>query len=643
MEKLKMQSPNLTNQNLEKIKMIFPNCITESLDASGNLTLAIDFDLLKQELSSNIIEGQQERYQLNWPGKKQAFLTANAPIAKTLRPALQESVDFDNTKNLFIEGDNLEALKLLQETYLSKVKMIYIDPPYNTGKDFIYRDNFTEKTTDFLQKSSQIDADGNRLTANTESNGRFHSDWLSFIYPRLRLAKNLLSDDGVIFISIDDNEQANLKRLCDEIFGEENFVGQMQRKTTEHVRVLSDYELQKLNDYILIYAKKIDHTNFNKKITGAVKYEFKDEIGEYTLKSFQNSGADGTRLARPKLYYPIFINLESNLMSLEKKDGYIEILPKKVMKKDGRWLWSKEKFEQDNHLLEYKNGTIYRKYYYDKQEDQNKYQAEKLWLDCFQNRLGAKDLTELNLQGFFDYPKPTQLIKHILQISTSPNDLILDFFAGSGTTAHALMQLNAEDGGNRKFIMVQLPEKCDEKSESYKAGYKNIAEISKERIRRAGKKILEGNCHEGWNKDVGFRVLKIDSSNMNEIYYTPNNTNQNDLFSAVDNIKQDRSALDLLFQVLLDLGVDLTLPISQKTICGKTIFAVNEDKILGETKIDLVACFDLNIGEDLIYELAKTKPLKVVFRDNGFASDAIKINVCQIFKQISPDTIVKSI
>ena len=621
MEKLKMHSPNLTIANIEKIKTLFPNCVTESTDESGSLKLAVDFDQLRQELSDSIVEGPQERYQLNWPGKREALLTANAPIAKTLRPAPGESVDFENTKNLFIEGDNLEALKLLQETYLGKVKMIYIDPPYNTGKDFIYEDDFAESTEEFLIKSNQKDESGNRLVANTESNGRFHSDWLTMIYPRLKLARSLLSDDGIIFISIDDNEQANLKKMCDEVFGEENFVASF---IWEKGKELEANNLGYHHEYVFLYSKNKNLLSINllKKDTSRHRVNLPEQNLVQGIETEYKNGE--------------FFQL----INLSKQDDYdleIKLTNGRILKRKG-YLSPKtlNEFIKSGRIFVGKKETVYVKSFLS--DERNGSVASSLIKSEYgTTKKGGIEVKFILGNKFFSYPKPVLLIKHLLQISTNPNDLILDFFAGSSTTAHAVMQLNAEDGGARKFIMAQLPEPCNEKSEAFKAGYKNIAEISKERIRRAGKKILEGQTHEGWNKDVGFRVLKVDSSNMKDVYYSPNAINQADLLGVVDNIKPERKPEDLLFQVLLDWGVDLSLSITKQNIQGKTVFFVNQNPC------DLVACFDKGITEELVKEIAKTKPLRVVFTDIGFVSDSVKINAEQIFKQISPTTEIKSI
>ncbi|MGL4747752.1 MAG: site-specific DNA-methyltransferase [Shewanella sp.] len=608
MDKLKMHSPDMTQQNIEKIKDLFPNCVTESKGANGELKLAIDFDQLKQELSNSIVEGPQERYQLNWPGKREALLTANAPIAKTLRPCREESVNFDTTENLFIEGDNLDALKMLQETYLGKVKMIYIDPPYNTGKDFIYSDNFAENSDAFLKRSNQNDEDGNRLVSNTESNGRFHSDWLSMMYSRLKSARNLLKDDGVIFISIDDTEQSNIKKICDEIFGEINCVGEAIIVRSEGGGLAK--QLIKGHDNLHIYAKNIncfESLKRPKDVRGSI---VKLNNEEYWIEE------DWLRKEFGKYGTCPYAEIE-NYHGKQKKDEIDEGLAKGI------------------YTIVNKNGVEIVGRYRKLSEDGSKFYSILKHL----NKNGVHDLKNIEMDSLFDYPKPVSLLKQLTLgctfLPADKNEIILDFFAGSATTAHAVMQLNAEDGGNRKFIMVQLPEECEKKSEAYKAGYKTIAEISKERIRRAGAKILEGECHKDWNKDVGFRVLKVDTSNMADVYYSPDQVTQGSLDLLVDNIKTDRTDEDLLFQVLLDWGVDLTLPIRKETMQGKSVFFVDDDA--------LVACFDLRINEALIKELAAKEPLRVVFRDDGFESDAVKINAEQIFKQVSPHTEVKAI
>ena len=640
-EKLEMMSEDIIKENIEYIASKFPNALKETKDENGKLVKRIDFDVLKQELSNVVIDDKKERYQMTWPDKKKSILLANSRINGTLRPVKEKSVDFDNTQNLYIEGDNLDVLKLLRETYLGKVKMIYIDPPYNTGNDFVYEDDFAQTSEEYFSKSGQYDEQGNRLVANSESNGRFHTDWLNMMYPRLKVARDLLTNDGVIAISIDKNELTNLEKICGEVFGNKNLITIMPRKTAELVRVLADYELQNINDYVIMYAKNIGSVKLIKKIVGEIKYEYKDDKGAYTLKAFQNSGENGTRTARPNLYYPIYFNPNNKKLSLLKEsDDSIEILPHRVMNDDGRWLWSKEKFNKDNELLEYKNGTLHRKVYFDENEDQNKYQAEKTWLDMFPNRLGAKALSDLKLNGLFDYSKPVELLEFLLKIVVKNNDIVLDFFSGSATTAHAVFKHNVENKFNIKFILVQLPEQTNNKN------YSTICDIGEERIRRAGKKIkdeliekknnaglLADDLMEPELLDIGFRVLKLDSSNMNDVYYNPSAITQSLLDDTVDNIKPDRTPLDLLFQVMLELGIELSAKITEKEINGKKYYQVNEN--------DIVACFDDNLDNDLLTEIAKLQPLYAVFKDYSFATDSVGINNEQIFKTYSPGTKIK--
>ena len=647
MEKMKLHSPNLTQENIARIRELFPGCVTEAKGEDGRLKLAVDFVQLRQELSESIVEGPQERYHLNWPGKREALLTANAPVAKTLRPCREESVDFDTTKNLFIEGDNLEAIKLLQETYLGKVKMIYIDPPYNTGKDFIYEDDFAENAEEFLKRSNQKDEEGNRFIANTEANGRFHSDWLSMMYPRLKLARNLLSDDGVIFISIDDHEVHSLMRVCSEIFGEENFIAQLAVQLNPRGRHLDKF-VAKTHESILIFVKDAMNENviygIEKEGRMVDEYNREDERGRHRLLGLRNRNQSFNPTTRPKLYYPLFVNPKDGKVSLTQDGTFTDdVWPDAPDGTKTCWTWGKEKVMKETFLLiAEKTGDewrIYRKdYLVGADGELAKTLVKSVWMTKeITNDQGRKVIKELFGSAVMDFPKSTELLRTLIQIGTNGKDLVLDFFAGSATTAHAVINQNAEDGGHRKFIMVQLPELCDEKSSAYKAGFQSIAALSKERIRRAGKKILEGECHEGWNKDIGFRVLKVDSSNMADIYYTPDAIEQGQLKIFTDNIKSDRKSEDLLFQVLLDWGVDLSLPIRKESIQGRTVFFVNQ------SPYDLIACFDTGVNEDLVKELARFEPLRVVFRDNGFVSDAVKINVEQIFKQMSPGTDVKSI
>ncbi|MBL3590259.1 MAG: site-specific DNA-methyltransferase [gamma proteobacterium endosymbiont of Lamellibrachia anaximandri] len=626
MDKLKLHSPDLTAQNIDKLAELFPNCVTETRNEKGELKQAIDFDQLRQELSASIVEGPQERYQLNWPGKREALLTANAPIAKTLRPCREESVDFDTTRNLFIEGDNLDALKLLQETYLNKVKMIYIDPPYNTGSDFIYEDDFSENTNEFLRRSNQKDDEGNRLVANTETNGRFHSEWLSMIYPRLKLARNLLTDDGSIWISIDDGEYANLKQLCNQVFGEENFVGSFiweKRKTRENRRVFSFN-----HDYILCYTREQVMFQASRNLlplTDKARRRYSnsdgDPRGDWQSVALTAQAGHGT----PAQFYTI---TTPSGRKVDPASGNCWRVTEKKLKEliaDNRiWFGSEGK------------NVPRRKVFIN--EGDSGLTPHTLWRA---DEVGTTDSAKRKLNELFssvtvfDTPKPVGLLERIAQISMDRGDLAFDFFAGSAPLAEAIFQLNAKDNGFRRVLLAQIDEPCIEGSEAIRAGYTTIAEISKERIRRTGKKIIEGECHDGWNKDIGFRVLKIDTSNMNNVYYTPDAINQDDLFHQADNIRPDRTPEDLLFQVMLDWGVDLTLPIARESIAGKSVFHVDENA--------LAACFDEGIDEAFVKELATRQPLRAVFRDSGFANDSVKINVEQIFKHLSPRTDIKVI
>lgn len=640
MNKPKFETPDMVEKNIEKLAEIFPNCITEARDENGNLKKAVNFEMLQQILSTQFPpEGSQERYEFTWVGKRAAIAEANKPIRKTLRPCKAESKNWDTTENLYIEGDNLEVLKLLQESYLGKVKMIYIDPPYNTGNDFIYRDDFKQTQQEYEEQAGLFDEEENRLFKNTETNGRFHSDWCSMMYSRLMLAKNFLSDDGVIFISIDDNEQENLKKICDEVFGGSNFIANIIRKTgAGSAATNSDSELRKTNDFILLFCKDKNSCKLRKKVVGIKTYEFKDENGEYTLGSFQASGSDATREARPNMYYPIYLTKNEEL-TIYKTDNIIqEILPSKFKGNDGRWIWKSTTFEDRKDKFIYFDGkTIYRKIYKNNDEEQLKYQVEKAWLEEFLNSDGTTELKKMfDGKIVFEHPKPTELIEFLIKLANNTNDFtILDFFSGSSATAHAVMQLNAEDGGHRKFIMVQLPEVCDEKSEAYKAGYKNICEIGKERIRRAGEKIKADNPLTTQDLDIGFRVFKVDSSNMNDVYYSAAEYSQDMLVNLEVNIKPDRTDLDLLFGCLLDWGLPISLPYTSEQIENCTVHTYNDG--------DLVACFDENIPESVIKEIAKRKSLRAVFRDAGFGSSPEKINVTEIFKMLAPDTDVKVI
>ncbi|MCV9382204.1 putative methyltransferase [Aeromonas rivipollensis] len=671
MEKLKMHSPNLVAQNIEQLAALFPNCVTESHGKDGELKRAIDFDLLKQELSAHIVDGPQERYQLNWPGKREALLSANAPIAKTLRPCREESVDFDTTKNLFIEGDNLDALKLLQETYLGQVKLIYLDPPYNRkkGNDLVYRDDFVGNTYEYLTLSNQSDAQGNRLVANTEANGRFHSDWLNMMYQRLRVARNLLSPTGVIAISIDDAETANVLHLCYEVFGESNFLGTLIWKNVtdnnpsniaiEHesihvfARNKSDLEgvwkssVSDVKDVLLKIGKELiakysngddlqtaykDWFRENKSQLGPLdRYKYIDLGGVYTgSQSVHNPGKEGYR-------YDV-LHPQTGKPCKEPLMGYR--FPQETM----------------NRLLAEKKILF--------GEDETKIIELKVYASEFEEKLssvfeldgrsGPYDLKTLFPEGkkAFSNPKPVLLMERLISFMTGPKDICLDLFAGSSTLAHATMEINRREGGNRRFISVQFPEPIGQDNKDAKEAFQLcaqiglqpfISEISKERTRRAGTAVLQKNGATGWGRDIGFRVLKIDSSNMTDVYYNPDAIVQDDLFAQVDNIKADRTEEDLLFQVMLDWGVDLMAPILRQTIDGKTVFFVDAD---AERKHGaLVACFDKTGGIDdaFIRQLAAFSPLRLVFRDAGFASDAVKINAEQLLKQLSPLTEVKAI
>ena len=610
--------------------------------------MAVDFDKLKQEMSDMLIDDGEERYQMTWPNKRNAVLLANTPISATLRPCKEESVDFDNTKNLYIEGDNLDVLKLLQETYLGKIKMIYIDPPYNTGKDsFVYNDCYSMNEEEFLNAGGYYDSEGNRVVDikdNNESNGRFHTEWLNMLYPRLRLARDLLTDDGVIFISIDDNEQANLKKICDEIFGEKNFIAELP--TIMNLKGNNDeFGFAGTHEYTLVYIKE---KNSIEDLNGIAltdddiaEYIYEDNKGKYKQgATLMRTGEAGFRVKRPKGYYPIYVSKDYRSLSICKENSDdIEVYPISKNGVEMSWRRSPEYLMQtrDEFIINSssKGISFYKKQRLSEDLINGKKAKTLFYKPQYSSGNGTALLKELFDGRIFDNPKPLQLIYDFVKIGSNDNSIILDFFSGSATTAHATMQLNAEDGGNRKFIMVQLPEKCDETSEAYKAGFKNICEIGKERIRRAGKKIKEESPLTTTNLDTGFRVLKLDSSNMKDVYYKPEETTRPLLDMLEDNIKEDRSPLDLLFQVMLDLGHELSAKIEEKTVEGKQIFAVDDN--------DIIACFDDDITEKVVTEIAKLKPLYAVFRDSGMASDSAHTNFEQIFAAYSPNTIRKVI
>ena len=707
MDKLRMESPDLTSGNIEKIAALFPNCVTEMLDEEHSTPekkvykRAVNFELLKQMLSPDVVDGD-EAYEFTWVGKKAAIVEANKPIRKTLRPVLKDetiptgadsegkpycssgSKDWDTTENLYIEGDNLEVLKLLQESYLGKVKMIYIDPPYNTGNDFIYADDFMRSQEEENEQMGMYDEDENRLFKNTDTNGRFHSDWCSMIYSRLMLARNLLTDDGVVFISIDDNEQENLKKCCDEVFGESNFVGKIA--VVNNLKGRNDRkDIATCHEYILIYGKSEFAAN-GMPLTDEQKAQFDkvDENGSaYQLRDLRKRGRPDRREDRPNMYFPIYYNLETKKCSLVEEPNAVAIYPIRGDGSDGRWRWGKERVAANLAILEPRYSSIAKRWGIehrvylnpslnpvnldeeDTEDTERSSKSKSFWIGGeLSNDVGRRQLKTIFGAAYFDYPKSIDYILNTIYMGSDSDSIILDFFSGSATTAHAVMQLNAEDGGHRKFIMVQLPEKCDEASEAYKAGYKNICEIGKERIRRAGEKIQEARLeaialskHE-WDQtcyyvehqeecdrlghlpdeyfekehppiDTGFRVLKLDDTNMKDVYYAPDDYDQGMLAALESNIKDDRTDLDLLFGCLIDWGLPLSLPYKSEQIDGCTVHTYNDG--------DLIACFDANIPESVVKEIAQRKPLRAVFRDSGFASSPEKINVFEIFKLYMPE------
>lgn len=674
MDKLKMQSRDVYGNNVQKIAALFPQCVTERLDKDGKPELAIDFDKLRAELSNEVLDEGEERYQFTWPDKRAASRLANTPTTQTLRPCREESVDFDNTQNLYIEGDNLDVLKVLRETYLGKVKMIYIDPPYNTGNDFVYNDDFAQGKGDFEAQSGLFDDEGNQtidpMQRNTESNGRFHTDWLNMIYPRLKVARDLLSDDGVIFISIDDNEIDNLRKICDEIFGAVCYVGTIIRATGTTTAQGTD-SLGKSYDIILCFSKKESFVVGGIELSDKDKsrYTLEDDKGKFSILQLRRTGGEDRREDRPSMFYGI-----------EAPDGSI-IFPYGPTGYESRWRVGEDTFKKmlENGEIYFKqseNGyTVYYKFYLDGRTKR----PSNLLTDIDGNKKAQIDLKSLIPEKVFDTPKPLELIERLAKIAKCKNSIVLDFFSGSATTAHAVMKLNAEDGGHRKFIMVQLPEVTDENSEARKAGYNNICEIGKERIRRAGKKIMESvgaqyfapaatpdaentpksnslfdvatdnstqaqniaplqgndanNTAQGNTLDIGFRVLKLDSSNMEDVYYTPDDFNANNLFTLADNIKTDRTSEDLLFQVMLDLGIELSAKIEKTEIAGKEVWCVDGSY--------LMACFDRDVNEATITEIAKQKPVYFVMRDASAANDNVLDNFDQLFANYSPDTTCK--
>ncbi|MCM1517428.1 MAG: site-specific DNA-methyltransferase [Pseudoflavonifractor sp.] len=620
MEKLNIKSGDVADANVAKIAALFPQCVTERIGKSGTPELAIDFDKLRAELSKDVLDAGEERYQFTWPDKRAASRLANEPTDKTLRPDIDSSVDFWNTENLYLEGDNLDVLKVLRENYLGKVKMIYIDPPYNTGNDFVYNDDFAQSREDFETNSGLFDEDGNQtadpMVRNTESNGRFHTDWLNMIYPRLKVARDLLSEDGVIFISIDENEIENLRKVCDEIFGNGNFVAQFIWKKKQGGGNDSSFVVAE-HEYILCFAKDTSHLKLNpdkKYKLDDNLYPYSDEKGDYGLITLDKASIQFS---------------QSLVYEIKDPDGNV-YMPRIVKGKQSCWRWGKAKVQAQYNDLVFKNGKVYTKYY--RPEGVT---PRSLLIDAVYGRTesGNDDIKALFEPNPFSYPKPILLVGHFVAIATNSNDIILDFFSGSATTAHAVMKLNAEDGGHRKFIMVQLPEVTDEKSEARKAGYETICQIGEERIRRAGKKVKEEAGLNGQNLDTGFRVLKLDSSNMEDVFYTPEDFNEQTLFNTVDNVKPDRTPLDLLFQVMPELNIELSAKIEGKDVNGKKVFFVDGSY--------LIATFDTDVNESTVTEIAKMQPQYFVMRDASAANDNVLDNFEQIFRHYSPDTIRK--
>ena len=627
-----MMSMDNVQMNVEKIQKLFPNAVTEVL-RDGKPTLAIDFDVLKQELSAELIDDKEERYQMSWPDKRKSILLANSPISSTLRPCKEESVDFSNTHNVYIEGDNLDVLKLLQETYLDKVDVIYIDPPYNTGNDILYKNDYSENQDEFGEKY-EIDENGNRLYTNTDTNGRFHTDWMNMMYQRIKVAKDLLKDTGFFLVAIDHNELFNLGEICDEIFGYTNRIGIITVVHKPEGRNQAKF-IGPSNEFMLIYAKDESVAKLQKVVLDEEQskaFECFDEKGAYRLKNFirLSDGKYATKESKPTFWYPIYVSEDLTRLSLKEMNNSTAVYPITDSGVERTWKTTKETFWE-----RYKNGDIVAKKESNKIVVYEKLREDQVikthWIEKKYHgfHFGTKILDDLLGVKTFDFPKSLFLMRDIYKLFSSKDALILDFFSGSATSAHAIMLLNAEDGGKRKYIMVQIPATCDEKSEAYKAGYKTICDIGKERIRRAGKKIKDENPSTT-GLDVGFRVLKLDSSNMKDVYYKPEDYSQGFLESLEDNIKADRTPLDLLFQVMLDLGKPLSAKIEEREIAGKHVFVVDDN--------DLVACFDSNVTEDVVKTIAQLKPLYAVFRDSGLSSDSVGANFDQIFATYSPNT-----
>lgn len=642
MDKLKFETPDMVTENIDKIAALFPSAITEMRGEDGEIKRGVNFEVLKQLLSRDVVDGD-ECYEFTWVGKKAAMAEAARPITKTLRPVKADSREWDTTENLYIEGDNLEVLKILQESYLGKVKMIYIDPPYNTGNDFIYADDFMRTQEEENEQMGMYDEDENRLFKNADTRGRFHSDWCSMIYSRLMLARNLLTEDGVVFISIDDNEGFNLKEICDEVFGGGNFVAQLAVQLNPRGRNLDRY-IAKTHESVLVYVSDYLNTasilGIEKEGKMVDEYNKSDVRGAYRLIGLRNRNQAFNPITRPNLYYPLYVDPNTKMVSTVKTDTFTdEVFPDTPDGIKTCWTWMKKKVDSENHLITAERTgnewRIFRKDYLVAEDGSTATTLVKsLWTEnTINNDYGKKAIKELFGSNVMSFPKPPELIKRMAAIGSGQDSIILDFFSGSATTAHAVMQLNAEDDGRRKFIMVQLPEKCDEASEAYKAGYKNICEIGKERIRRAGDKIQSE--HPDAKLDTGFRVFRVDESNMEDIYYHPEEMTQTMLGGMVSNIKPDRTDLDLLYACLLDWGVEISLSHTQVVIDGCTVHNVDNGA--------LCACFDERVPLSVIDYMAKQQPLRAVFRDSSFAADDSKINVTEIFKNLSPDTKVKVI
>ncbi|MBQ7790429.1 MAG: site-specific DNA-methyltransferase [Bacilli bacterium] len=629
MEKLDMETSKIVNNNLLKIRELFPNCVSED---------GIDFEKLKQELSNEIIDSKKEKYELTWPGKKEALLNANRTSNNTARPVLSKSVEFEKTKNIYIEGDNLEALKILQESYLNKIKCIYIDPPYNTGKNLIYKNDYSIDLQESLEKQGLIDENGIKLSTNTETNGRFHSDWLSMMYSRIKLARNLLRNDGVIVLAIDDSELINLTKICDEIFGENNRIGIVTVVHKPEGRNQAKY-FATSNEYALFYCKDQNEFEFESVILDQEMlkdYDLSDEKGSYKLISAiaKNHGREGydknLRINNPKNYYPIYVSSDLKEISLDKeyKDGYVAYPVTSTQERTWRYIKESmnQKIQEGEFVAQLENGQvkIYEKYRVDKGQLIKTHWVDKKYNA---NTSGTKILDELMGVKTFDFPKSLYLMYDILKLCTKNDDIVLDFFSGSATTAHALMKLNADDGGNRQFILVQIPESVDETTSAYKNGYKTLCDIGEERIRRASKKIKE---ETNANIDYGFRVYKVDTSNMKDVYYKPSEISQINLLDYISNIKEERKPEDLLTQVILDLGLTLDLKIEERNILDNKVYYVEDNS--------LIACFDDQININIIDEICKCNPMRVVFKDVSFKADKDKINLEEKIKKLSPDT-----